>query len=73
MNYLWQKFLVELKYHNKIILEEFSIYILWLCQLNLSAWVIRKNYVELCSAYQPMYPQLRKLYVPLSCPSLVVY
>ena len=25
MNYLWQKFLVELKYHNKIILDEFSI------------------------------------------------
>ena len=25
MNYLWQKFLVELKYHNRIILDEFSI------------------------------------------------
>ena len=25
MNYLWQKFLVELKYHNMIILDEFSI------------------------------------------------
>ena len=25
MNYLWQKFLVELKYHNRIILYEFSI------------------------------------------------
>ena len=24
MNYLWQKFLVELKYHNRIILDEFS-------------------------------------------------
>ena len=25
MNYLWQKFLVELKYHNKITFDEFSI------------------------------------------------
>ena len=25
MNYLWQKFLVELKYHNSIIFDEFSI------------------------------------------------
>ena len=25
MNYLWQKFLVELKYHNRIIFDEFSI------------------------------------------------
>ena len=25
MNYLWQKFLVELKYHNRIILDEFSV------------------------------------------------
>ena len=25
MNYLWQKFLVELKYHNRIVLDEFSV------------------------------------------------
>ena len=26
MNYLWQKFLIELKYHNRIILDGFSVH-----------------------------------------------
>ena len=46
---------------------------LWICQSYLSAWIIWKKYVELVWHTKSMHPQLRKIYAPLSCLSLVVF
>ena len=46
MNHSWHKFLAEPKDHNQSswwVLDS----MLWLCQFHLSAWVVRKKYVEL--------------------------
>ena len=52
MNRLWQKFFKP-KDHNKECSRWVLHSILWLCQFNLSAWVIRKKYVELLRHANP--------------------